>query len=440
MSFWDIFGGNVCMDGQAIYENFTSKAQGPRGLVQGSVELGKVEALYTLREQQITDLAASMEEGWTGDSSGAAQRGAGPLAVEHGRAAQEMATARNLLMDQTESFSNAQTTVVPVPKTPEEPSTFKKVITLGGAQSDYEKGVRESQEASQKNVTAMDGWTSASNYNGSMMPTEYGDLPKNTFTIERNEPKIPPIIEPHWPGPGPYPGGDGDGDKNKRGKPGTIDPGKGSVDPGKDDGRKPGDIKPPPTDTGRPPTRDERTTPEDDKSKVKPPPQWPDDRIPGKTGKTPGDDTIGGGGWNTGGNRNLDTGTGSGRSIGTGGGSNSGSGSAGGRLTGGGSSGAGATGASDRLGGGRGSGAGAMGPGEPGARGGAGARGAGGRGAGQGMGGMGHGGRGGGEEDEEHQRKYVLEDDAAFQLTDEDGEKYVDPRTGMSPVTPVIGE
>ena len=49
------------------------------------------------------------------------------------------------------------------------------------------------------------------------------------------------------------------------------------------------------------------------------------------------------------------------------------------------------------------------------------------------------GGRGQGEEeDKEHQRKYVLDDDEFFQLTDE-GEKLVDPNTGLPVAPPVIG-
>jgi hypothetical protein len=54
-------------------------------------------------------------------------------------------------------------------------------------------------------------------------------------------------------------------------------------------------------------------------------------------------------------------------------------------------------------------------------------------------GGMGGGHKGEGGEDEEHQRKYVMEDDQAFQLT-EDGERLVDPHTGLPITLPVIGQ
>jgi hypothetical protein len=134
MGFWD------SMSGQQIYENFAS-ADGPDGLMQAQQHLARVETVYTERENQIRTLAASMEEGWTGDAAGAAQRGAGPLAVAHGGAAQEMATAKDLLANQVDSFYVVKSSVTPVPPAPSEPSTFHNLISFGGAQSDYEAGV-----------------------------------------------------------------------------------------------------------------------------------------------------------------------------------------------------------------------------------------------------------------------------------------------------------
>ncbi|MFC5121025.1 hypothetical protein ACFPN7_44430 [Amycolatopsis halotolerans] len=55
------------------------------------------------------------------------------------------------------------------------------------------------------------------------------------------------------------------------------------------------------------------------------------------------------------------------------------------------------------------------------------------------MGGMAGGGKGKGEEDKEHQRKYGIEDDSAFSLVDENGERALDPRTGLPPTPPTIG-
>ncbi|WP_406640963.1 hypothetical protein [Amycolatopsis sp. WGS_07] len=90
-----------------------------------------------------------------------------------------------------------------------------------------------------------------------------------------------------------------------------------------------------------------------------------------------------------------------------------------------------------RLGGGSGVGAG-VGPGEEVAARAAGKGAAGAKGT-PGMGGMAPGGKGKSEEDKEHQRKYGIDDDSAFSLVDENGERALDPRTGLPPTPPTIG-
>ncbi|WP_143132575.1 hypothetical protein [Amycolatopsis rubida] len=47
--------------------------------------------------------------------------------------------------------------------------------------------------------------------------------------------------------------------------------------------------------------------------------------------------------------------------------------------------------------------------------------------------------RGKAEDSKDHHRKYGLETDSAFSLTDDDGERAVDPRTGLPPTPPTIG-
>lgn len=47
--------------------------------------------------------------------------------------------------------------------------------------------------------------------------------------------------------------------------------------------------------------------------------------------------------------------------------------------------------------------------------------------------------RGKDEDPKDHHRKYGLETDSAFSLTDDDGERTVDPRTGLPPTPPTIG-
>jgi hypothetical protein len=417
MGFWD------SMSGQEIYENFAN-APGPDGLMQSQEQLAMVEAVYTERENQIRTLAASMEEGWTGDAAGAAQRGAGPLAVAHGGAAQEMATAKDLLSNQADSFYLVKSSVTPVPPAPNSPSTLDNVITLGSAQSDYEAGVAKSNAAAQVNVAAMDGWTSSSSYNGSMMPTTYGQIDPNAMNVGMTQPLTPP---PVGPGPG---GGDtsatggGDPGGSKSGYPrsgsrnaiGSFDPNYLYQPPGTDGKTTPVDYKPVSTD----PT----------------PPGWPGG---------PGWQSGTGQGGSGGGQGSL-SGTGFGAFGGGGSGSGSGSGSSAGSRLGGigsssGSSSGSAAGGEKSLGSGRGSGAAGAGAANEtmgrGGAGAAGAKGAGGKPGGMGSGMGGHKGEGG--EDEEHQRKYVMEDDDAFQVT-ENGERLIDPYTGLPITPPVIGQ
>src|SRR4051795_3888090 len=93
------------MNAQEIYENFVN-GRGPDGLIESAMYLSQAEVTYNARAKQIETLAASMEEGWTGDAGGAAQRGAGPLAVEHAGAAEAMATAKELLTDQATQWGD----------------------------------------------------------------------------------------------------------------------------------------------------------------------------------------------------------------------------------------------------------------------------------------------------------------------------------------------
>ncbi|WP_158880633.1 hypothetical protein [Amycolatopsis anabasis] len=430
------------MSAQDIYYNFAN-AEGPGALLESRAQLVELEKLYTEREEQITKLAASMEEGWQGEAGGEAARGAGPLAVEHARAAQEMATAKDLLQSQADAFHDTKSKVQQVPQVPQSPPTFLDILVDGNAKANYENQVTAANNASQVNVQAMQNWTTTSGYNGTMMPSTYGSIDPNALGIvtaetprkgfSRVEGKV---SDPRVP--------KGTGRQGTQGTQGTD----GNVGSLKGDGtRTPPPINqvPPQTDPARPPRQgtdpgaaDERPV----RPGPGPNPVWPQ---PGP-GDGPGRSPIGGqppGYLPIGGNPGYDNsrgGLGSRFGTGSGPGSGPGAGSASGRIGGSGPGNPGGlAGEKAGLGGGRATGAGVPGAhGEQvGRAGGPGARGAGGAGGPMGAAGA---GKGRGAEDEEHQRKYVVEGDEHFQLTDEEGERVVDPRTGMSPTPPVIGQ
>ena len=414
------------MTAQEIYENFAN-GRGPDGLIQAAMQISQVEDTYNARAQQIKSLAASMEEGWTGDAGGAAQRGAGPLAVEHAGAAEAMSTAKQLLTDQATQWGDTKSRVQPVPPVPEAPSTFKQLITFGSAGSDYEAKVRQSNEAAQANVAAMSTWTGASDMNSRTMPTTYGQIDPGAIDVGMAKPETPPSVRTRSGGTdtGQRTSGGGD-DRGGRSTSGTTPPGStsGTTPPGAS--IAPDHVVHDPSDAT-------------DTTGYVPPSLRPGG--PGGTGGAgsfPGPGGLGGDG-GTGGGFLPGLGVGGGGFPGGGGDSST---TGGGRLGGGGGTGSGfgdgKQAGSRLLGGGSGSGAGAqgesMGRGAGAVRGGAA-----GRPGAPGMGGAPHGGKGGESEDKEHQRKYVLEDDEAFQL-DGDGERITDPRTGLPPVPPVIGE
>lgn len=415
------------MSAQEIYENFVN-GRGPGGLIQAAMHLSKVEDTYNARARQIETLAASMEEGWTGDAGGAAQRGAGPLAVEHAGAAEAMSTAKELLTDQATQWSDTKSRVQPVPPVPAEPSTFKQLITFGSANRDYESQVRRSNEAAQSNVDAMTTWTGASAVNGRTMPSSYGQIDPGTLDVGMTQPATPPSVRGRSTGTDTGTGRRTAGGNDRGGTtgPSTTTPGTttGTTTTTSSGGDQPGDA------TGT--------------TGFVPPSLRPGGT--GGAGTFPGSGNLNGDGG---------TGDGFGPGLGIGGGFAGGSGGSDGSATGGGRFGGGAgagggagsgagTGAGNQagsrvLGGGSGSGAGTSG--EPMGRGAGMARaGVAGRPGAAGTGGMPHGGKGGEkDEDQEHQRKYVLDDDEHFMLG-EDGERVTDPRTGLPPVPPVIGE
>lgn len=406
------------MSGQQIYDNFMN-AKGPGDLTQTQDHLFKVMSTYQDRVQQINSLAASMEEGWTGDASEAAQGSATRLGLAHDKAALHMVQASQLIEAQSQAFYDTKNRVVPVPETPKAPSTFENVITLGSANTTYETKVQESQAAAQQNVNAMSTWTGTSADNGSRMPSSYGNLDPGNLNVNMTSPSSAPSV------------GGGGGVTGGGGAAGHFPGGGGGYAPGGGGG---GGYHPP-AGSGMPPSGplDQKTTAE---GYLPPPGGIRPPNVPspisgpggpargGLDGWPPVSGTLGG----------PDTGGGYRGGTGSPGGPGSGSGP-GGR-------------AADRLYGGapgeKGIGTGnRVGAGAPGsaseAAGRAGSAGSAGRSGGAGgMGAGAHGGKGNGEEDAEHQRKYILDDDEPFQLTDE-GERLIDPTTGLPVAPPVIG-
>ena len=378
------------MSGAEIYHNFRGgTGDDARGLIEAGGRLGIVRYRYAERTKSITELTTKMEDAWQGGAAGAAQRGSGPLAVEHGLAEGGLTTANKTLYNQAQAFVTAKQSVTEIPPTPEKPGIWDNVTSLGGAGRNYENQVTQVNTANDHNVAVMEAYETTSSSNASAMPTTYGRITDDYSAVGVEKPPPPP--PPNQTFPPTYPNsstGDRPGTSTTSSTTGTTT-------------TNPSGQKPPGSNTQNPPGT--TTNPSGNRPPGGLPPRGnvpvgnqnpgnPNQPLPGMIPPGFGPNNPGGGG---GGPRGGGFGPrGSGGAFGPGG------------------SGAGGPGAGGRggVGGGFGPGAGGAAAAESAAaRGGLGGPGAAGRPGVGGMGGMGPGGRGqNGEEDTEHERPSFL--------------------------------
>lgn len=374
------------MNGSEIYHNFRGgTGDDAVGLVEAGGKVMTVTKRYEDRTKSITKLTSTMESAWQGDAGGAAQRGAGPLAVEHGLAQPNMIVAHKTLNSQVTAFNAAKSQVTEVPPTPEKPGMWDNLTSLGGAGRNYENKMNQVNTANDHNVTVMEQYETTTSSNVSAMPTTYGRITDDYSAVGVERPSPPPPSQPYNPVV------PSTSTPSNRSNTGNTSRGTGST------GNTPTNPsgQTPPGGTGRPPGGSP-TSPSNNRPPV---------GLPPRTNLPPGQNPGQGGGGNPALPGMLPP-----ASFGPAGG---GGGGFGPRGSGGfGPGGSGSTGGPGSGGPGAGKGGG-FGPGAGGAAAaaeGAAARGAaGGRGGMGGMGGMGHGGkRGEGEEDGEHERPSFL--------------------------------
>jgi hypothetical protein len=208
------------MTGTEIYHNFRDgTGDDGRGLYQAAYVVAGIADNYQRRGDSIKDLVGQMESAWQGNAAGAAQRGAGPLAVEHGLASPEITTAREALRNQVDVFSKSKGAVVEVPPEPQEPGIWDNITTLGGASQDYQTSKAYYDAANDHNVSVMEIYEGETDNNTTAMPTTYGSITPDHSGIgvrDRTGPNQPlPWIPPDDPGgPGPGERDPGRGDNN----------------------------------------------------------------------------------------------------------------------------------------------------------------------------------------------------------------------------------
>ncbi|SFA80425.1 hypothetical protein SAMN05216266_101534 [Amycolatopsis marina] len=407
--------GERRIDAYQIWEQITT-GPGVGSISDGQGAAGRLKGTYEQRVSTIEDLSKDMDAAWQGKAGDAAKSGAHPLKVWMEDSRDKLRDSDTYLGEQRNAFTTVHSRVEPIPQQPPESGFLNDIKPW---ETDTDRAIQDYNNKAQANVDAFNTYFEASNENASGIPT-YSKVDGQFGDIE---------VDGDGSG-GDKDGTDRDGSDNGRDGGGGYTPGQ--IPGGGGGGYQPGNI---PGGGGGGYT----------------PGQIPGGGgygdLPGGGGYKPGDNTPGGGGggggytpgqipgWDdstkTSGYQpgsvpaaDLSRGGGGGGGFTPGSAGGIGGGGAGGFGPGGAGSiggvggfGPGGAGGSAGYGSGTGSvapgsGSGAGGPGG-GARGGAIGGGAGGRGMGMGgMGGMMGGGRGGkGAEDEEHQTKFLVEED-----------------------------
>jgi hypothetical protein len=116
-----------------------------------------------------------MEAAWQGSAADAADRGLGPLVIEHGLAGRALHVAQDLTSRQVGSFVEAKHAVVPVPPAPGDVDALAMLVNPDVAVT-HLKQVELHNQAAQHNIDVMYGYTGASQYNTDGQPTSYGQI------------------------------------------------------------------------------------------------------------------------------------------------------------------------------------------------------------------------------------------------------------------------
>lgn len=399
--------GERTIDAYQIWAQITS-GPGTGSIDDGQHAASTLKGSYDQRVRTIEDLSRDMDAAWQGSAGDAANSGAHPLKVWMEDSRDKLKDSDKYLGEQRGAFTTVHSKVEPVPEKPPESGFLNDVAPW---ETDTDRAIKDYNTKAQANVDAFNAYFQASNDNAGGMPT-YSEVDGEFGKVEVSDDGSGDDDDADRPGgpgdrngysPGQIPGGGGGGYQ-----PGTI-PGGGGYTPGRVPGGGGGGYGIPDgggydIPGGGGDNRPGAHVPGAGGYPLGQIPEWDDSTSASgyKPGSIPAADLSrgGGGGGFT---------PGVAGSIGGGGGFGpGGTGSVGGFGPGG-SGGFGPGSGSVTPGAGSGTGAGGQGgAGRGGAvGGGAGARGMGGMGGM--MGGGGRGGQGGG--DEEHQNKFLVEED-----------------------------
>jgi len=165
-----------------IYTRITG-GSGWGGLMDNQLFTQDQAQLQQQINQQVNDLNNAMNQAWTGDAANQAVSGAAPLKVATDTANESLITASNTTGAQTDAFTTAYNTVVPMQSSPPQNNVGNQIVSFFGANTDLDKQIAQYQTDSDTNVQAYSTYNEASTTNAAAMPTDYGTLPDAHPTV-----------------------------------------------------------------------------------------------------------------------------------------------------------------------------------------------------------------------------------------------------------------
>ncbi|MER7114821.1 hypothetical protein ABT332_10055 [Saccharomonospora azurea] len=170
--------GGRQLDAHQIYQQLRAGDSGS-SLMMGRESAGTLKNNFAQRVSQMDTLAKRMDEAWQGDSAEAAKAGAHPLKQWLQDSEVKLHESDNTMSSQLDAYSTVLSQVQPVPAQPPE-SSFLNDITPWT--TDTDRAIQQYNAMAQANVEAYNAYYSVSNANGHSMPQyttvdgEFGDV------------------------------------------------------------------------------------------------------------------------------------------------------------------------------------------------------------------------------------------------------------------------
>lgn len=158
--------GDRRIDAYEIWERLTT-GQGADSLMTGQRSANRLQSAFQQRIAQIEALNRRMDQAWQGESAESAKAGAHPLQAWLEDSKSKLQESDAYLGEQTAAFNTAYSKVQPIPKEPPS-SGFLNDITPW--ETDTDRAISDYNAKAQANVDAFNEYYQASTANGQSMP------------------------------------------------------------------------------------------------------------------------------------------------------------------------------------------------------------------------------------------------------------------------------